>query len=398
MLKPDYNGGSLLNLMATLGSILGLPDLGYAPLSPDRGLDSAALSRSRHIVLLVVDGLGDQILTRHGRASTLARHRVGSLTSVFPSTTASAIPTFLTGLPPQAHGLTGWHMWFEEIGQTLAVLPLTPRGTPPTAWVPACLALPAKLFGHRPLSQSLAGRTWTVVPKDIMDSPFNRFHTAGAQRIGYQDTAGLFAAIEEGVAAAAQADSGGRPTYIHAYYPVLDGLMHEVGTRDERVTKRLAKLDAEFTACCQRLAGSGTSFIVTADHGFIDAPPKHLIALDQHPELAALLARPLCGERRIAYAYVEHNKQLEFETYVKRHLGHACRILTSQDFLAEGWLGPGPAHPRLATRIGDFVLLMKGDWTIKDWLPEEKRYDQLGVHGGASEAEMLIPLIHVPSL
>jgi hypothetical protein len=393
MLKPNYDGGSLLNLMATVTSALGLPDSGYRPLSPDLGVDDAALRRSRHIVLLVVDGLGNGIVTRHGPDSTLARHRVGTLTSVFPSTTASAIPTFLTGLPPQAHGLTGWHMWFQEINQTLAVLPLTPRGAPPAAWLPAGTALPPKLFSHAPLSRFLAGRAWTVVPQDIMDSSFNRFHTAGAERVGYKGTAELFAGIEHCVAEASKVDTHGLPTYIHAYYPNLDGLMHEVGTRDDRVPKLLAHLDAEFAACCGRLAGSGVTFIVTADHGFIDAPPERLIDLDQHPELAALLVRPLCGERRIAYAYVEHSKQLAFETYVKRHLGHACEILSNQDFLAEGWLGPGPTHPQLATRIGDFVLLMKDDWTIKDWMEGEKHYGQLGVHGGASEAEMLVPLV-----
>ena len=30
----------------------------------------------------------------------------------------------MTGLAPQAHGLTGWHMYFREIGAVLAVLPL----------------------------------------------------------------------------------------------------------------------------------------------------------------------------------------------------------------------------------------------------------------------------------
>lgn len=393
MQKPDYAGGSLLNLMATVSEALGLPPSGYAPLAPGHGLSGAALAQSRRIVLLVVDGLGDELLMRHAPASTLARHRIGRLTSVFPSTTASAITTFLTGLPPQAHGLTGWHMWFEEIGQTLAVLPLTPRGTPPAGWVPSTSVQPPRLFSHRPLSQSLAGRAWTVAPAEIIESPFNRFHSEGARRIAYHGTAGFFAAIETAVAESAGVDTGGRPSYIHAYYPVLDGLMHDVGTRDERVGKRLAKLDAEFTASLERLAGTGTTFVVTADHGFIDAPPQRLIELDQHPEMAALLARPLCGERRVAYAYVDHDKQLDFADYVTRNLGHACELFSSADFIAAGWFGPGPAHPRLATRAGDFVLLMKDDWTIKDWLPEEKRHQQLGVHGGASGVEMQIPLL-----
>ena len=36
---------------------------------------------------------------------------------------------------------------------------------------------------------------------------------------------------------------------------------------------------------------------------------------------------------------------------------------------------------------------MQEDWTIKDWLPGEKHYDQPGVHGGCSAAEMFVPLI-----
>lgn len=395
MEKPDYAGGSLLNLMATLSAALGLPPSGYPPLAPGHGLDAVDLARCRHLVLLVIDGLGDELLARAGPETALARHRVGGLTSVFPTTTASAIPTFLTGLPPQAHGLTGWHMWFEEIDQTLAVLPLTTRGAPPAGWQPSAATLPPRLFAHTPLSQRLAGRAWTVAPQEIIESPFNRFHSEGARRIGYQGTAGLFAAIEAAVGEAAAADSGGRPSYIHAYYPVLDGLMHEVGTRDARVGKRLERLDAEFAASRERLAGSGTTFIVTADHGFIDAPPERLIELDAHPRLAALLARPLCGERRVAYAYVEPAKRADFAALAAQTLGHACDLHASADFIAAGWFGPGPAHPKLASRAGDFVLLMKDDWTIKDWLPEEKRHTQLGVHGGASAAEMRVPLIRV---
>lgn len=393
MLIPDYQGGSLLNLMVTLGTALGLPPSGYAPLAAGHGVDSGELAQSRQIVLLVIDGLGDQVLARLAPDSTLARHRISRLTSVFPTTTASAIPTFLTGLPPQAHGLTGWHMWFEEIEQILAVLPMTPRGAPPAGWLPATGTLPARLFAHRPLSQLLAGRAWTVAPQEIIESPFNRFHSEGARRIGYQGTPGLFAAIEAAVTEAGAIETGGRPRYIHAYYPVLDGLMHDVGTRDERVVKRLAKLDVEFTASLDRLTGTGTTFIVTADHGFIDAPPERLIELEQHPQLAALLARPLCGERRVAYAYVEPAKRADFAAYVSHYLGYACELHATADFIAAGWFGPGPEHAQLASRAGDFVLLMKDDWTIKDWLPAEKRHDQLGVHGGASDVEMHIPLV-----
>ena len=65
----------------------------------------------------------------------------------------------------------------------------------------------------------------------------------------------------------------------------------------------------------------------------------------------------------------------------------------SDQLIAAGWFGPAPYHPRLSTRVGDYTLLMKDNWTIKDWLPEEKRYTMLGVHGGISSNEMRVPLI-----
>jgi predicted AlkP superfamily pyrophosphatase or phosphodiesterase len=118
---PDYHGGSLVNLMSSLTTALG-GNSSYAPLA---ALPPQALADARHVVLLVADGLGHDFLI--GRDSALRRHLHSPLTSVFPSTTASAIPTFLTGLAPQQHGLTGWHMYFREIGAIAAPLRKGPR-------------------------------------------------------------------------------------------------------------------------------------------------------------------------------------------------------------------------------------------------------------------------------
>ena len=77
--------------------------------------------------------------------------------------------------------------------------------------------------------------------------------------------------------------------------------------------------------------------------------------------------------------------------------------MTTQDYFDElgaaletGWAALGrdeEAFPRLAERVGDFTLLMRGAYSIKDWLPGEQRYTHVGVHGGLSEAELLVPLI-----
>ena len=61
--------------------------------------------------------------------------------------------------------------------------------------------------------------------------------------------------------------------------------------------------------------------------------------------------------------------------------------------IEDGWFGLGEPSPRLRERVGDYVLLMKGRWVIKDRLPGEPAFRQIGVHGGVSEAELHVPLI-----
>jgi hypothetical protein len=49
-------------------------------------------------------------------------------------------------------------------------------------------------------------------------------------------------------------------------------------------------------------------------------------------------------------------------------------------------------NSRLAARLGDYVLAMKDDWTFVDHEPDQKPIPMIGVHGGLSRQEMLVPL------
>ncbi len=382
MIRPDYAGGSIANLMRTLADACGAPPPPQAPLAARYGLDAGRLARARNIVLLVVDGLGARQLAAHG--SGALRAQAGPpLTSVFPSTTAAAIPTFMTGLAPAQHALTGWHMWLDEVQSVAAILPLTPRAGTPFAETPAELA--GRLFTHRPIYAGLHRPAWVVSPQEIAFSPFNAFHSRGADTLAYADLDGLMQTL------AGLVRVPGRK-FVYAYWPLLDSVAHRCGSDSKEAHATLAAFCGAFDALVAALAGSDTTLLVTADHGFIDSPPRRVIPLDDHPELAALLARPLCGEQRVAWCYLKPGAADDFVSYVGRRLGEAATAIPCSRLVEDGWFGPPPAHPRLASRIGDYALLMRDNWTIKDWLPGERRYSLLGVHGGTSTDEMLVPL------
>jgi len=381
-MKPDYHGGSIVNLMASIETAFG-GRAGYATL---RELAPEEIAAARNVCLVVIDGLGSRYLMRADNGAALRSHLRASITSTFPSTTATAITTFMTGLAPQQHGLTGWHMYFRELGTVLAVLPFRPRhGGPPIAADGG--VTPEGLLGNPPFVDRLDADAFVVSPSGIVDSVFNVAHSGRAQRVAHGGVEEIFTAVRDIVRGARER------SYVYAYYSEIDSLAHAHGIGSSEVRAELARVDAAFGRLLEEIAGTDTLVVATADHGFVDTRPETVVDLDDHPALAETLLVPLCGEPRVAYCYVKPGAHRAFERYVETRLSRCVSLARSADLVAQGWFGPGAPHPRLADRVGDYALVMKDGYAIRDHVPGERRHLQIGVHGGTSEDEMLVPLI-----
>jgi len=200
---------------------------------------------------------------------------------------------------------------------------------------------------------------------------------------------GFFASITQTLTA------GRKRKYIYAYWPELDSHAHIHGIHSQIALDHFMKFDAAFAAFVDRISGSDTTIIVTGDHGMVDTTPDKTLLLDQHPMLADALALPLCGEPRMAYCYVRPAKEEQFKDYVLTHLAHCCELYASEDLVARNYFGLHAPHPRLRERIGDYALLTKDNYVIKDFILGEQACCQIGVHGGLSEDELLVPLVVV---
>lgn len=378
--RPDYAGGGFLNLVASLVESRGArarhPTLAALPPS--------ALADARNVVFLIVDGLGDDTVRAHP-GSALHAARRGAIRSVFPSTTATAITTSYTGLSPAEHGLTGWFTWFAETACVGAPLPFRMRGS--DSLLGARGAAPAALYRGTSYLDAMDAETHVVSWDAILESDYNRHHCGGAQRAAYAKIDGLVDGIERAV------KSSSARKFVYAYWWQFDYVSHRHGVGSAEARTQYELVDAAFARLLARLSGTDTAIAASADHGFQDSTPDEWLSLEDVPTLSPLLRLPLCGERRIAWCYVQPGREAEFAARAADWLGDRADVVPSRGMVEDGWLGPGDPHPALAGRVGDVALVMRGRNTIKDWVAGEARFLHIGNHGGTSAAEMNIPLL-----
>lgn len=378
---PDYRGGSIVNLMASIRMAFGGDGNGYPPLAAVTPREL----QQRHVVLIVIDGLGYDFLSRRAD-STLFRLCRQRITSVFPTTTASAMTTFMTGVAPQQHGVTGWFTWFRELGTVATVLPFTPRygGSPFTE----VGIEPQELFNRQSVFAGLEAECHMVNPFYITESAYSRAGAREAQRHPYHGRDEFFGRLRDIVFTA-----GRERTFTLAYWPELDGLAHRHGVESEEVSDHFDLLDAAIAELLDSIAGTDTAVLVTADHGLLDTDPAQTVLLNELPDLQRTLTLPLCGEPRAAYCYVRARSRERFEAYIRERLGEVCDMHPSFELIEAGLFGSGDPHPHLVDRVGDYTLLMRDNYVITEQLLHERRFNQRGVHGGLSSSELYVPLI-----
>jgi len=377
LLRPDYDR-SIVNLISSLTGSQALASEHYPPLA-----EFAALRpEGRPTLLLVIDGLGYQWLQRFPD-SFLHRHLAARLTSVFPTTTAAAVTALALGVAPQQHAIPGWFTYLREFGSVVMPLPFMPRGGQ-RSYAEQGLAA-ADFLGARALLPQLWRPVSVVQPAYIATSSYSRALFGDVPRQPHQSLEQLFNQLQAALA------SGDNPL-VWGYWTELDALGHQYGIGSPEVEQHFRALDAGLAALAAELAGQDLLLVVSADHGQVDTSPAETVMLEQHPELAALLQLPLCGEPRAAFCYLRHGCGAAFDQYLRSELPFLDSYPSAQ-LLAEGVFGRGEPSPLLAARIGDRVVLPRDRFVLRDRLVQERFHPMIGIHGGLSAEELYVPLV-----
>ena len=398
---PDYDGGGLVNLAATILDLCGARGPDDPP--PLRGVDPALLVGVRNVVVVLSDGLGSDQLQRLATAGDVpflarildraARGDAAQLidaTTIFPSTTAAAITTMNTARTPQEHGNIAYFLWLEEFAAVAQMLRWGPaaqrRGSffDDPAIDPRAYAKVPSI--HRAIRDH-GGRSYVVEPEIFRNEAMTRMHAAEATFVGYLLASTMGVRVRELLESRTEDDT---PMYIYAYWAGVDTVAHWYGPRGPEHAAEAAGLDRNLERALGDRAPGDTLVILTADHGHASVDPTRLIDLEADAELRALLRNPIAGEPRLVFLHTD--RAAEVKQYLEQAYPGTFLLIDRDEAIEAGLFGRG--DPALARRrIGEVIALIGDDRGASVVRVDGQVVRHRGSHGGMTPDEMRIPVL-----
>jgi hypothetical protein len=374
--RPPYGSATLADVLPGAAAALGVPlDRGDVAADP-LGL-APALAGARRVAVLLVDGLGADLVRQHAElAPTLAAlaRPVGDLSAPCPSTTPVSLTTLTTGVPPGSHGVLGFVTAVPGQGdRTLDHTKWTDDPDPAT-WQPR-----PTVFAHA----EAAGVPATVVaPYAFARSGLTQAAYRGATYSGTVGPGDLVAQILRALAATPRA-------LVYGYVAELDLTGHVRGVDSGSWRAQLQLVDRRVGQIVAGLPGDA-ALLVTADHGMLDVPAATRLDVDGRPDLTDGV-RVLAGEPRARYVHTVPGAEADVLARWRELLGDRAWVVGREEAIASGIFGPVDDGP--ADRIGDVVALARGTWALTASEREPGPSRLAAYHGSLTATELAVPLL-----
>lgn len=366
-LVPRYGQDTLADLVPSVAHHLGLD--GFA--------DSIEVPHAERYVLVLIDGLGQQLLQgAAAHAPHLASLLPGSATlmACAPSSTACSLASLGTGLVPGQHGIFGYT--FREPHADQVMNALTWHNGPDDVLA----------FQPRRTMFELAERAGVAV-SSVAPA---RFKGSGLTLAGLRG--GHFAALRseeslpERVSKVTRCVRRGEKSFVYVYERQLDHTGHSAGCNSYAWQGALAEVD-ERVAALRDALDDDVCILVTGDHGMVDVPWENQIVAEYEPGLFDGW-RMMGGEGRFRQLYTDH--PVEVAARWSEVLGDKAWVLTGDEAVGAGWFGA--MDERCRPRLGDVVVAMRDNWAVMT-ADQPGEMSLVGQHGSLTREEMLVPLL-----
>jgi len=405
------------------------------------------IARGSHVALLILDGLGMNLLQTLPKKSFLRKNLRRTINAVFPSSTATAITSITTATCPAEHGVLGWtltarsplvsiddfehetqreseeqqHHQYNQANFPLRFnpLPFVPErrqkehvklsgetldklGVPahqvfrtPCAWPELDVHTAAM---HEYLTSEYSVHHMNAREKKHcnggIESVLSALHEFWRARVASQNETDLASTSgqEQEQQRATQAES-----FAYVYCAEPDSTCHSYGFESKLARRALAQIDEALSAFWTRveqdtaLANSNLTLIITADHGHRTVSKNQVTRLQNSSVIDCLSALP-STEPRNPCMFVKQSRAQELEESWRNDPSlsqHFC-LLSIADAERLHLFGKQRLSQHARRFAGDFIALSASGRIILD---RDQPLSMIGWHGGLTRAEMIVPLV-----
>jgi hypothetical protein len=351
-------------------------------------------------VLIVVDGLDarrvdDDATPRLARAARGAAWCPGARSAAaMPTRTNTNHATLLTGVQPEAHGVTGNAVWDREAGA------LRKLATPRDLLVETVFTLARRAgrglrtgiaVGKPKLAVMFAADEGRQAAPDEAWDPRRASESSKDEVTGYAYDGTTLAAARSMIEHAGV-------DFLFVNLADVDRVSHGYGPASPQAVETRRRTDAALAAFLDWLASRPdwrtTTIVITADHGF-DAITKPAISMRDVLADRGVRGLVAVGDGGIGHIYLDRKRSAERDASL---LATARRVSLAQPGIAEAlYLAPnardggarhtiGHVHPDWHLeheRAGDLILVAEPGYHIVDGSREEARL--IGNHGGPDD-------------
>ena len=333
-----------------------------------------ALPKVSSAIVVMVDGLGAKNLeVSQQYARFLSSASQSTIYSGFPSTTASSITTFATGVSNSEHGLFGYKIFDRSRQESVNLL----------SGIDKYSVL--DYLKVEPISTEVLCQVHAVTLPEYAESGFTRatMHTAQHH---FADS--ISDRIEKAVDLA-RADN----SLVYVYVPELDQAAHRFGVASTEWLSLLSELDVQIQRSSSRLA-EGIGMLVTSDHGIVDVEKQNHIYLDELAELNDEFS-DVAGDPRVAFLYLQDRSRAETirQILAERVAGSAV-VCTPDELLNAGYWQDSLLQDE--DLLPDLIVLATANVAIYHRrFAKANSLKMIGQHGALSQEEISIPLIRL---
>ena len=354
---PDYSN-SLVNLSSSI-----LKAFGVETKEPSlRIVDNILKKDYKNIVLLLLDGMGVSIMEKTlDKRGAFWSNLLLKYTSVFPATTVAATTSVLSSLPPISHAWLGWDNYYPEVGENVTVFLNKVQGTTRDA---ASYFVASKYAPYKSIITKINEGGGKAFGSSPFIPPYPGTFDSVLDRVG-------MISKEKG------------RKFIYAYWTDPDGLLHESGTEDIVVRNELRTIEDKVSKLASSL--SDTLFLVTADHGHIDADGVYI---NEYPEIMDTLLRLPSLEPRTPNFFIKEGRKEEFKERFLNRFSNDYVLLNRKEVIEKKLFGRENEHTLFKEMLGDYLGYSRSNKTLFFYGEKLK-----SMHGSMTEDEMVIPLI-----